>query len=213
MFSRLVKDDVQGIARLPEEEIEIMEAGGLTLRKGEELPMGRVGTKVPNEWGLYDMLGNGWEMVMDRFERPERGFDMTNVDIFKMHVRYMDRARNPLARYNGVDGGFGLQRGGGFLYGKGFGKQLFDTACRTMPKDSTFRLVLGPKLDDEGALKDEFKNEILFALERFGKMASSDMAKELGRSKLDVERMLKEMDKKDRLVCQEGESYKLRPIR
>ena len=213
MFSRLAKDDVQGVARLPEEEVEIMEAGGLSLRKGEELPMGRVGTKEPNEWGLYDMLGNGWEMVMDRFERPERGFDMANVDIFKMHVRYVDRARNPLARYKGVDGGFGLQRGGGFLYGKGFGKQLFDTACRTMPKDSTFRLVLGPKLDDQCALKDEFKNAILFALERFGKMAPSDMAKELGRSRVDVERMLKEMDKKDQLVCQEGESYMLRPIR
>jgi len=143
-FAGLSVEGARDVAWLQQESILLLKEKEVKYRLQDALPMAQVATKRANGWGLYDMIGNGWEYVADRFE-IDSGFDLSNEDVFRMHVQYADKKSDPVTKSESVSA-FVLMRGGGFLYGKGFGKQLVQVRKGKISKDMTFRLVLGPKL-------------------------------------------------------------------
>ena len=132
--------------RLPEESTRLLEQAGYTLAKDEQTPMGPVGTKQPNALGVYDMLGNGWELLADRFAAPKDGAPVSDPLVMGKMLGYREVETNAV-RGVGLEAGYGLLRGGEFLPGHGFCKRMFPLDAKEMPRDTTFRIVIGPKLD------------------------------------------------------------------
>ena len=132
--------------RLPEEDAMLLEQAGYTLAKDEQMPMGPVGTKQPNALGVYDMLGNGWELLADRFAAPKDGAPVSDPLVMGEMLGYEEMETNAV-RGVGLESGYGLARGGEFLPGHGFCKRMFSLDATEMPRDTTFRIVIGPKLD------------------------------------------------------------------
>jgi formylglycine-generating enzyme required for sulfatase activity len=132
--------------RLPEESTRLLEQAGYTLAKDEQMPMGPVGTKQPNALGVYDMLGNGWELLADRFAAPKDGAPVSDPLVMGKMLGYREVETNAV-RGVGLEAGYGLLRGGEFLPGHGFCKRMFPLDAKEMPRDTTFRIVIGPKLD------------------------------------------------------------------
>ena len=133
-------------SRLPEEDAKLLEQAGYTLAKDEQMPMGPVGTKQPNALGVYDMLGNGWELLADRFAAPKDGAPVSDPLVMGEMLGYEEMETNAV-RGVGLESGYGLARGGEFLPGHGFCKRMFSLDAKEMPRDTTFRIVIGPKLD------------------------------------------------------------------
>ena len=131
--------------RLPEEDAKLLEQAGYTLAKDEQMPMGPVGTKQPNALGVYDMLGNGWELLADRFAAPKDGAPVSDPLVMGEMLGYEEVETNAV-RGVGLESGYGLARGGEFLPGHGFCKRMFPLDAKEMPRDTTFRIVIGPKL-------------------------------------------------------------------
>ena len=131
--------------RLPEESTRLLEQAGYTLAKDEQMPMGPVGTKQPNALGVYDMLGNGWELLADRFAAPKDGAPVSDPLVMGEMLGYRETETNAV-RGVGLETGYGLLRGGEFLPGHGFCKRMFPLDAKEMPRDTTFRIVIGPKL-------------------------------------------------------------------
>ncbi len=110
-----------------------------------------VGTRRPNAWGIYDMLGNGQEYVLDTIPndavqirwgegRFDRGYNM----------RYADEETEPLRSVDGSDG-LVITRGG--LRYRRFGASWY---LRTVVESGAhfnghfvFRIVLAPDIVGE----------------------------------------------------------------
>ena len=66
-------------------------------------PVFAVGTKRPNAWGLYDMLGNGGEMVLDTLPLNALKIDYGEGRIGRENVHnYQDEETDPL-RFSGTE--------------------------------------------------------------------------------------------------------------
>ena len=125
-------------------------------RDWEFMPI-EVATKKPNGFGLYDMLGNGFELTLDTFD-PNLAKDPYNV--FKDGINsgqtalvYGEREiDDPLRFFRIVHNAFGVLRGAAHnnmephLYAKR-GWRLCDRG--TIVQTTTFRLCIGPDLMKE----------------------------------------------------------------
>lgn len=81
-----------------------------------------MGQKLPNEFGVYDMLGNVWEFVQDRFGKypggevtdptgPDSGHEVSVRGGSWSGARWQCRLSNRLGvfrNWNSVNGGFRL---------------------------------------------------------------------------------------------------------
>ena len=121
------------------------------------LPAITVGTKSPNDWGIYDMLSNGREFVLDTFDglcadekigdglRPTSGM-----------IPYMKDEVDPVRICSNSMKACALIRGGHRnlpFEGEWYGKFLKKTKSRFQGKVTTFRLVIGPDLLKERGIK------------------------------------------------------------
>ena len=119
------------------------------------IPSLRVGTKLPNDWGIYDMLSNGREFVLDTVEdtvsdKGNSGVECTGNLIYERvetdPLRFCLDAKTQAA----------IMRGGDNLrspfVGTWFGKAMMRTAHKP-GKSTTFRLVIGPDLLKERGIK------------------------------------------------------------
>ena len=139
------RESARPYAYLPEDAEHALSRARIQVPKGSVLPMGQVKTKSPNGFGIYDMVGNGWEYVPDRFEFLPAGLDPSKPADALMTMKYEPLETNRV-HGAGIKSGYGLRRGGGFLVGEGFGRQLFPLDEKPIPKNATFRIVIGRKL-------------------------------------------------------------------
>ena len=143
-----------------EERQKAMEGKGLKVKNFEKfpwvLPYVPVGTKEPNEWGFYDLLGNGWTYLLDTVEgdHSERMLDIGADDI--LAGLYKDGDTDPVPQYEGK-GKRIVMRGSGWgdakFKGQRYKKVLFPCAD-VFHHDGHVRLVIGPDLIAEKMAKD-----------------------------------------------------------
>ena len=142
-----------------EERQKAMERKGLKVRDFEKfpwvLPYVSVGTKEPNEWGFYDLLGNGWTYLLDTVEgdHSARLLDIGADEI--LAGLYKDGDTDPVPYYEGK-GKRIVMRGSGWgdakFKGQRYKKVLFSSAD-VFHHDGHIRLVIGPDLLKERGIK------------------------------------------------------------
>ena len=142
-----------------EERQKAMERKGLKVRDFEKfpwvLPYVPVGTKEPNEWGFYDLLGNGWTYLLDTVEgdHADRLLDVGADEI--LAGLYKDGDTDPVPYYEGK-GKRIVMRGSGWgdakFKGQRYKKVLFSCAD-VFHHDGHIRLVIGPDLLKERGIK------------------------------------------------------------
>ena len=142
-----------------EERQKAMERKGLKVRDFEKfpwvLPYVPVGTKEPNEWGFYDLLGNGWTYLLDTVEgdHSDRLLDVGADEI--LAGLYKDGDTDPVPYYEGK-GKRIVMRGSGWgdakFKGQRYKKVLFSCAD-VFHHDGHIRLVIGPDLLKERGIK------------------------------------------------------------
>ena len=119
-----------------------------------------VGTKRPNAWGLYDMLGNLGECLLDRFDlgklkrkdgSPVRGgtgpLDWHNQDTFCFKAEETDPLNWP------TDGDVVQMVRGGHCWNRWRGHFFYKVPPGIMGNRLPFRLCIGPDLMKEKGLK------------------------------------------------------------
>ena len=112
-----------------------------------------VGTKSPNDWGIYDMLSNGFEFVLDTVD--DSGWT-ANIPLESLTgkgiLHYKESETDPLRFVANVKTWRPLIRGAdncqGAWYAKLRGKPRVGFGMKT-----TFRLVIGPDLLKERGIK------------------------------------------------------------
>ena len=135
----------------------VMEEKGLKVKNFEKfpwvLPYLAVGTKEPNNWGICDLLGNGWTYLLDTVEGDHSSRRFIDAEI--MADLYKDGEVDPVPYYEGV-GKRIVMRGSGWgqakFNGKAHNKVLFSSA-NVFHHDGHIRLVVGPDLLKERGIK------------------------------------------------------------
>ena len=133
-----------------EERQKALEEKGLRVNGFEKwpwvLPPVAVGTKAANEWGFHDMLGNGWEYMLDTV-KSERD-KLFTIDAEMLAEMYKDGDIDPASHYEGPNQTFvmrGLGWGEAKFKGQKYKKALFSFAD-VFHHDGHIRLVIGPDL-------------------------------------------------------------------
>ena len=120
----------------------------------------RVGKKLPNNWGLYDMLGNGAEIVLDTVYQPTDWANLIMPVDTRGRIQYQDEETDPLR----IDEH--PRKFGSVCITRGAAKEdkfSPDWYCRDgVPLNigqngQTFRLVIGPDLVSEWKAKNAKK--------------------------------------------------------
>ena len=140
-----------------DERQKAMEDKGLKVKNFEKfpwvLPHLAVGTKEPNNWGICDLLGNGWTYLLDTVEGDHSSRRFIDAEI--MADLYKDGEVDPVPYYEGV-GKRIVMRGSGWgqakFNGKAHNKVLFSSA-NVFHHDGHIRLVIGPDLLKERGIK------------------------------------------------------------
>jgi formylglycine-generating enzyme required for sulfatase activity len=125
----------------------------INLKEFYFLPPMTVGTKDPNDWGIYDMLGNGREFVFDTLDDsgwPGKG--TSDELVGKGILLYKESETDPLRFVADRKKWHPLIRGTDVTKGAWYAK------CRGAPyprfgMKTTFRLVIGPDLLKERGIK------------------------------------------------------------
>ena len=141
-----------------DERQKAMEEKGLKVKKFEKfpwvLPYLAVGTKEPNNWGICDLLGNGWTYLLDTVE-GDHSSRLLDIGAEIMADLYKDGEVDPVPYYEGV-GKRIVMRGSGWgqakFNGKAYNKVLFSSA-NVFHHDGHIRLVIGPDLLKERGIK------------------------------------------------------------
>ena len=122
------------------------------IKKFYTLPPMTVGTKAPNDWGIYDMLGNGREFVLDTLDNTGwTGKYQYDELTGKGVLLYKESETDPLRFVANPKTWRPLIRGGkarASWYEKGRG-----AAGWAFGMGTTFRLVIGPDLLKERGIK------------------------------------------------------------
>lgn len=121
-------------------------------KKSYHLPPMTVGTKAPNDWGIYDMLGNGREFVLDTLDNTGwSGKSPSDGLVGKGLLLYKESETDPLRFVPDAKKWKPLIRGSKdkvSWYGKCRGASGWSFGMGT-----TFRLVIGPDLLKERGIK------------------------------------------------------------
>ena len=118
------------------------------------LPYVAVGTKKPNNFGLYDLLGNGWAYMLDTVE-GDHSNRLLDIGAEILADLYKEGEVDPVLHYEGA-GKRIVMRGSGWgqakFDGKAYNKVLFSSA-NVFHHDGHIRLVVGPDLLKERGIK------------------------------------------------------------
>jgi len=141
-----------------DERQKAMEDKGLKVKNFEKfpwvLPYLAVGTKEPNNWGICDLLGNGWTYLLDTVE-GDHSNRLLDIGADIMADLYKDGDVDPVPCYEGA-GKRIVMRGSGWgqaqFNGKAYNKVLFSSA-NVFHHDGHIRLVIGPDLLKERGIK------------------------------------------------------------
>lgn len=123
---------------------------------GYRWPTASVGGKKPNAWGLYDMLGNGREYVLDTFALPElkkaKGrWGRNEYNIGQNMVTYQESETDPVRVAKGDETIFCMSRSWAPEIGMsedvrfGMGKLLHRVQGEVLEM-MTFRVAIGPDI-------------------------------------------------------------------
>ena len=126
------------------------------------LPSMTVGTKKPNAWGIYDMLGNGSEFVLDTVvvseardkEDGKENRTLNQICIYeKEETDPLRMAENTKSKANGTI--YALLRGSTDWHQVHDARWFWKSRVRISShfKALTFRLVIGPDLLKERGIK------------------------------------------------------------
>ncbi|MCQ2391218.1 MAG: SUMF1/EgtB/PvdO family nonheme iron enzyme [Kiritimatiellae bacterium] len=145
----LAMADVKKVCWTRADSVERLKKQG-KLPKGfdiSRLPMGPVAQRSPNAWGIYDMLGNGWEWCLDTFAPPPEGknaADARTMEHLKNIFNYGVEPANPLFSYAGANA-YACARGMNYTGAGACTKTVFPVDAEPLA-EMTFRVCLGPDL-------------------------------------------------------------------
>ena len=115
-----------------------------------------VGTKAPNDWGIYDMLGNGREFVLDTVDNSAwKGTAPVGDLLGKGVLIYKKAETDPLRFADAVDVNLWgpLLRGTPPAINGGWCEKRRCRSFKRFGTGATFRLVIGPDLLKERGIK------------------------------------------------------------
>ena len=131
----------------------IADKRAVPLGKSWDIPPMTVGTKAPNDWGIYDMLSNGGEFVLDTVDDSGWTGEYHHDDLKgKGVLLYKESETDPLRFVANVKTWRPLIRGGKTVRGSWYGKLRGKSSVR-FGMATTFRLVIGPDLLKERGIK------------------------------------------------------------
>lgn len=131
-----------------DKKIRLRKAGLAHLIKESTLTVGpcEVCTRKPNGWGIYDMLGNVDERVLDTFPiENSDGSYKKHVAVVEREITYRPQETDPL-RWHGEEDAIGMMRSN-FNGGPPGVRRFLTLTAREKPVG--FRVVLGPDLEKE----------------------------------------------------------------
>ena len=146
------KSAVNEIAVTEDDKMKMVRRNGLPANRIPEYvwPPMKVGTKKPNVWGIYDMLGNGSELILDTCQ----------IDNFKKHWgrnEHTDLMGAFPYKEKEVDPLYYAPRNASCpcsCYIRGLHNKVVAQIDRNVEQYACFRLVIGPDLEREQAAKN-----------------------------------------------------------
>lgn len=147
----LAESEVSEACHTQEETAAMLKRNGCKVKDYSALPPFKVGTKRANAWGIYDLLGNGWEWCCDTFPPPPDGMSVADArtqERLSTLFRYKasrDENANPIFSYTG-NNAYGVLRGMNYKGLSSCTKTIAPTVGPAEPM-YTFRVCIGPSLD------------------------------------------------------------------